>query len=238
MAIKNTEDIKRLGSILCVFAHPDDETFTAAGILAAAVKNGQQVVCITATKGEEGVQDESRWPKESLAETRKSELEQALNLIGVKEHHWLDYQDGKCISADEEKAVSKVAQLVEKYQPDTVLTFGKDGYTGHDDHKTVGVWAKKACSKCSKTPQVYCVAQPRELYDKYLKSLDDKHNIFFNIDKPNLVSEQESDIYFELDEGLKQLKLETLKVMPSQTENLLSSSNITDAFSIEAFVKA
>ncbi len=43
--IHNFEDIKKLGTILSVWAHPDDETFTCGGILATAVKNGQQVVC-------------------------------------------------------------------------------------------------------------------------------------------------------------------------------------------------
>ena len=43
MKIKSSEDIKRLGTILFVGAHPDDETFTAAGIMAQAVKNGQKV---------------------------------------------------------------------------------------------------------------------------------------------------------------------------------------------------
>lgn len=238
MAIKNAQDIKELGSILCVFAHPDDETFTSAGIIATAAKNGQQVVCVTATRGEQGIQNEQKWPKESIAEIRESELLQALKVLGINNHLWLNYKDGQCKLADEQKAAAEIVSIIEKYQPDTLLTFGPDGLTGHDDHKSVGQWARRASKKCSKPPQVYCVAQPKELYDKYLNSLDNEHNIFFNIDEPKLVDEEESEIYFKLDEEQRQLKLEALKTMPSQTENLLSSGKIKDAFGIEAFVKA
>ena len=53
-----------------VWAHPDDETYSMAGIMATAVKNGQQVICVTATRGEAGVQDHLRWPAHKLAEDR------------------------------------------------------------------------------------------------------------------------------------------------------------------------
>ena len=75
--IKTTDDIKHLGTILFVAAHPDDETFNAGGILAAAARNGQTVIVVTATKGEGGVQDESRWPADSLGDIRAKELKQA-----------------------------------------------------------------------------------------------------------------------------------------------------------------
>ena len=38
-----------LGNILGVWAHPDDEAYLTAGIMARAVRNGSRVVCVTAT---------------------------------------------------------------------------------------------------------------------------------------------------------------------------------------------
>jgi LmbE family N-acetylglucosaminyl deacetylase len=38
-----------LGTILNVWAHPDDASYPAAGVMAAAVENGQRVICSTAT---------------------------------------------------------------------------------------------------------------------------------------------------------------------------------------------
>lgn len=51
-----------LGTILSVWAHPDDETFVAGGIMAAAVANGQRVVTVSFTAGERGTDDADTWP--------------------------------------------------------------------------------------------------------------------------------------------------------------------------------
>jgi len=123
-------DIKTLGTILCVFAHPDDETFTMGGVIAAASQKGQRIICVTATHGEGGVQDGSRWPAATLGQTRAAELEEALKILGVTEHYWLDYADGACTSADAEAAAGKVAAIIRTSQPDSIFSFGPDGLTG------------------------------------------------------------------------------------------------------------
>ena len=51
-----------LGTILGVWAHPDDETYLSAGLMAAAVDAGSRVVDVTATRGEGGSMDEEQWP--------------------------------------------------------------------------------------------------------------------------------------------------------------------------------
>jgi LmbE family N-acetylglucosaminyl deacetylase len=40
--------------LLACFAHPDDEAFTASGVLAASTARGVQVRLVCATYGEEG----------------------------------------------------------------------------------------------------------------------------------------------------------------------------------------
>ena len=79
-----------LGTILGVWAHPDDETYLSAGLMARAVRNGSRVVCVTATRGEGGSMDEEKWPPESMGEVRTAELERSLQILGVDEHVWLD----------------------------------------------------------------------------------------------------------------------------------------------------
>ena len=81
---------------MSVWAHPDDESFLAAGVLAAAVRNGQSVICVTATRGEEGFQNTDKWPADKLSDIRTAELEAALKILGIHEHHWLNYRDGRC----------------------------------------------------------------------------------------------------------------------------------------------
>lgn len=108
MQIHNSEDVRQLGTILSIWAHPDDETFCAGGLLAAAVNNGQTVACITATRGEAGVQDEARWPAEQLGDIREKELKAALKELGITNHHMLHYADGECAAVDSKAANKKL----------------------------------------------------------------------------------------------------------------------------------
>ena len=44
-------DAADLGTVLGIWAHPDDETFLSGGLMAMAREAGQRVVCVTATLG-------------------------------------------------------------------------------------------------------------------------------------------------------------------------------------------
>jgi LmbE family N-acetylglucosaminyl deacetylase len=133
-----------LGTVLGVWAHPDDEAYLSAGIMGALRDAGRRVVVATATYGEHGTPDPVAWPPERLAAARQGELEASLGLIGVYEHHWLGYQDGGCASVPAEEGVASVAKLIEEVAPDTILTFGPEGMTGHPDHRTISWWTTEA----------------------------------------------------------------------------------------------
>src|SRR5262245_4901829 len=133
-----------LGTILGVWAHPDDEAYLSAGLMARAVRAGSRVVCFTATRGEGGSMDEERWPPEPMGEVRTAERERSIEILGVTEHHWLDLPDVDMETGLPEEGYPAVADLVATVQPDTMLTFGPDGMTGHEAHKSVCRWATKA----------------------------------------------------------------------------------------------
>ncbi len=236
--IKSAQDVKSLGTILGVWAHPDDEIFSMAGIMAAAVRNGQQVICITATRGEAGVQDESRWPASELAAIRSRELDRAYDILGVTEHHWLDYADGGCDQVDESEAAAKIAEFIERYQPDSILTFDETGMTGHPDHKCMHHWALLAHKKTASQAVVYTTALTSGQYEAYKKAGAQK-DVFFNIDNPPVCSAGDCQCCLELTDELYRLKLEALRAMPSQTESLLGrfGAHLRPALSIEAFKK-
>jgi LmbE family N-acetylglucosaminyl deacetylase len=137
-------DPAELGTIVGVWAHPDDEAYLSAGIMAATIGNGQRVVCVTATRGELGVTDPERWPPEKLAEIRTAELDACLSVIGVREHIWLDLPDGGCAAVPDERGVALLRDLFTSVAPDTVLTFDELGQTGHPDHIAVCRWATAA----------------------------------------------------------------------------------------------
>ncbi len=239
-SITIADDIKKLGTILGVWAHPDDETFTSAGIMAAAVKNGQKVICVTATKGETGVQDESRWPASRLAEIREYELHAALDVIGVSQLHFLNYRDGSCLTNNQD-AVDRVMKLIDQYKPDTILTFGKDGLTGHPDHRAVCEWALMAAQNSITKPVVYHAVATTAQYEQGMADIDRALNYFYNVPEPRLAESSDCDVYFELAEDLEDLKYEALKQMPSQYSKLLemfSKESVCGAFSTEAFIRS
>ncbi len=82
-----------LGTLLGIWAHPDDETYLTAGLMAQAVRDGRRVVCVTATRGEGGSMDEERWPSATMGQVREAELMRCFEILGVTEHHWLDELD-------------------------------------------------------------------------------------------------------------------------------------------------
>jgi LmbE family N-acetylglucosaminyl deacetylase len=129
--------VTRLGRVLGVWAHPDDEAYLSAGLMALARNAGQNVVVATATDGELGGPD-------AVADVRRDELVRSLAAVGVSEHRWLGFRDGQCPDVDPALGGATVRALLEEIAPDTVLTFGPDGLTGHPDHVAVSGWVERA----------------------------------------------------------------------------------------------
>lgn len=142
--IRTTDQVESLGTILGVWAHPDDEAYLSGGLMALARDAGSRVVCVTATRGELGTADPVRWPPECLGAERTRELTRCLDLLDVREHHWLGYPDGGCADADPEPAILALTSLIATLRPHTILTFGPDGVTGHQDHQAVSAWTTAA----------------------------------------------------------------------------------------------
>ncbi len=237
--ISTPEDVKQLGTILAVWAHPDDESFCAAGILATAVNNGQRVICLTATKGEAGVQDEKRWPAKKLGSIRSKELAASLKLLGIDDHHCLDYADGGCHELPDEEGSKVVKAFIDTHMPQTILTFGPDGLTGHNDHQAVSRWVSQAVKGTA--INVFHFVQEKDSYEHYMKQLDKQFNFYFNIDQPPLCSEAECAIALRLTPELIKQKCAALKAMPSQTEAMFKKTPqdlIEAAFGCECFVPA
>jgi LmbE family N-acetylglucosaminyl deacetylase len=232
-------DFSSLGTILGIWAHPDDETFSSAGIMMSAVSNGQTVALVHATKGEAGIQDESRWPADKLGAIRAEELAQALSIYDVSEQHWLDYADGGCKDVPEADALPRLRQYVEQYMPDSILTFGPEGMTGHDDHCAVSRWVSRLAEEYPQVT-VYHAVQLREDYEAGLQ-ISDQFNFFFNIDQPPLVEADECEILFKLPDDLLIKKYQALFSMPSQYEAMCQAFGqdaICRLICNEAFVKA
>jgi len=114
-------------------------------------------VCVTATRGDagnglhDGGSSAARW---ALAQLRASELDAALDVLGVAEHLWLDYADSVCALVDPDEAVDRLHRIFDEVRPQTVVSFGPDGFTGHPDHQAVSRWTELAVQRWHPRPQL------------------------------------------------------------------------------------
>ena len=122
--------------LMCILAHPDDESLGNGGILAKYAAEGVETYLVTATRGERGwFGDESDYPGlEALGKIREAELLTAARVLGIRQVEFLDYLDGDLDQAPQAEAVAKIVEHLRRVKPDVVVTFGPDGAYGHPDH--------------------------------------------------------------------------------------------------------
>jgi LmbE family N-acetylglucosaminyl deacetylase len=209
-----------LGTILSIWAHPDDESYSCAGLMAAAVQAGRRVVCVTATRGELGSTDPDRWPPgPTLAEVRTKELAACLAELGVTEHRWLDYPDGGCADVPQDEAVARLRAIVDEVRPDTVLTFGPDGGTYHPDHMAVSNWATAAVAGTSVALQ-YASTTPR--WQELVAAFVDPSVVMMADKEPILHPPESLSIHVTLDGDLLDTKYRAMLCQESQVGPLIA----------------
>jgi LmbE family N-acetylglucosaminyl deacetylase len=220
------DEVRQLGRIVGIWAHPDDETWASAGLMKIATDNGQVVELIMATDGAQGGScDESKWPSVSLGDTRRAELQQAMSHMGRRIRlHWLGYDDGAMRQADVRSAVSRIYSILQEVQPDTIITFEQNGITGHDDHKTIHSWAMLAAKRYGKA-QVLQAVESQQKYDTASRALDDEFDIYFNTETPRLIDESYAALCLHLNKDTLQTKKACLQAHASQTDKLLRGAD-------------
>jgi LmbE family N-acetylglucosaminyl deacetylase len=213
-----------LGSILAVFAHPDDEAYIAGALMAIAADAGRRVVCVTATRGELGFPDDDPRPIEERKAIREAELEACLEVLGVGEHHWLDYPDSGCATVPVDEPVGRLREVLQEVLPDTVLTFGPDGGTYHDDHVAVSRWTTLACRSVDRDHRLLYAANTPEWAAMFNAALDlDDVMMVEGVEPPTTPMDQLSLSYNAHDE-LADRKVRALRCQASQVEPLVAQA--------------
>jgi LmbE family N-acetylglucosaminyl deacetylase len=64
--------------------------------------------------------------------------------VGVREHTVLGLPDGGCAAVPPGDGAAVVGRWIAAVRPDTIVTFGPEGMTGHDDHRAVHRWVTDA----------------------------------------------------------------------------------------------
>lgn len=149
--------IKEKRTLLSVLAHPDDESFGMGGTLAKYAEDGTDVHLICATRGEAGeVDPEFLEGQPSIAHLRETELRCAVEKLGLREVHLLDYRDsGMSGSADNknpealinaplDQVAKEIAEYIRRIKPQVILTFDPIGGYRHPDHIFIHQAATKA----------------------------------------------------------------------------------------------
>jgi len=214
------QELAPLGTTVIVWAHPDDETYLSGGTAARLVDLGHRVVAVTATRGEAGGPDTTPAGRAATAQVRSAELDEALGVLGVTEHHWLGYDDGCCAEADPERAVRRLARLVDEVRPDTVLTFGPDGFTGHPDHRAVSRWVDLALARSSAEPRLLHAVTTEQ--DRVDPELDTEFGVF-ELGEPRMCALDDVALRHALDPATLRRKVTALQAQASQTTGLIEA---------------
>ncbi len=210
-----------LGTVLGVWAHPDDDIYLSSGLMALAAAAGSTVVDVTATRGEGGSMDEERWPSEHMADVRTEEMRRSLEILGVEDHRFLDgLVDVDMQTSLDPSGASQVLDVMREVQPDTVLTFGPDGMTGHEGHKSVSAWAGEAFEQAAKPgARLYHATATPEWAETWLPRLE-PFDIFLP-GTPPIVAREELAIDYSLPADVLDLKFRAIQAHESQVEGLV-----------------
>ena len=134
--------------VLGVYAHPDDEVFCAGGALAKYVAAGAEAMVVSATRGQAGqIRSAQIATRHTLGQVREQELHRGCQQLGVQHSLCLDYGDGMLQDLDPEILIAHVTEIIRRFRPDIVLTFGPDGGYGHPDHVTISAVTTAACKR-------------------------------------------------------------------------------------------
>jgi LmbE family N-acetylglucosaminyl deacetylase len=233
-------DAASLGTVLGIWAHPDDEAFLSGGLMAAARDAGNRVVCVTATLGEHGTDDPEGWSPDRLAAVREHELRASLAALAVTEHHLLGLPDGSLAAQPAQAITRHLRRIIDIVEPDTILTFGPDGMTGHEDHQTVSAWASAAHAAAAPGARLLYATTTEEFVRAWEPSRD-RFNIFLADGLPLRTRASDLAVSLRLDRPAVDRKIVALRAQASQTAALfaaLGEQRMREWWSTETFVAA
>ncbi|HIW62565.1 MAG TPA: mycothiol conjugate amidase Mca [Candidatus Stackebrandtia excrementipullorum] len=140
--------------LMCVHAHPDDESSKGAATMARYVNEGVDVLVATCTGGERGSVLNKKMDRpevwRDIAQVRAKEMERAREILGVKQA-WLGFVDSglpegwlpdsdielpeDCFYLEPlEVAAAPLIRLIRHFKPHVVTTYDEDGGYPHPDH--------------------------------------------------------------------------------------------------------
>ena len=179
-------------TLLCLVAHPDDETMLCGGTLALLSGRGVAVHVVSLTRGEGGEMGEPPLTdREHLGEVREREMVCAVGKLGGKSLTFLGYVDptvgeNDTLSAPAHDPVMLSGQIIASLKQtaaQVLLTHGTNGEYGHPAHKLMHAAAVLAVSALgAAAPLVYSFGAS---YDRHpyprLANVDDPADVVVDV---------------------------------------------------------
>ena len=173
-------------TLVCVHAHPDDESIFTAGISSFYAASGYRVVLVTCTNGQLGFDDQGRagsHPDHDSVVTRAlraGELQRAAALVGYERVVSLGYDDSGMsgwpqnqnprafMNVDVGAVARTLATLFDEVGAAVVVTYDENGFYGHPDHIMANVVTQLALTMAEAPERLYYVVVPRSVLSRFV----------------------------------------------------------------------
>jgi LmbE family N-acetylglucosaminyl deacetylase len=131
--------------LMCITAHPDDESGAFGGALLMAHAAGVETTVICLTEGQAASNRGAAASSDELAQLRRAEFAAAGEVLGVTRGEVLHFADGKLDRHDPTELIAVLVERIRQWRPQVVLTFGGEGGVNlHRDHTVVSLAATAA----------------------------------------------------------------------------------------------
>ncbi len=131
--------------LMCITAHPDDESGGFGGALLQAHAQGAETSVICLTEGRAASNRGTTASDDELAAERKREFAASCEILGVSHAEVWKFPDGALLKECGYDVVVPLVECMRRMRPHVVLTFGGDGGPNiHRDHTMAGLFATAA----------------------------------------------------------------------------------------------
>ncbi|MDF5751850.1 PIG-L family deacetylase [Spongiactinospora sp. TRM90649] len=225
-------------TLMAVHAHPDDEVLGTGGLFARCAEEGIRTVLVTCTNGEQGDAPGGLKPGQpghdgdAVARLRLDELRASVAHLGIEHLELLGYRDsgmaGWDANGDPESFANvpldvssgRLAELIERYRPQVLVTYDENGGYGHPDHIQAHRIAVAATEATGIPDKLYYTAVPRSWVKEMFAMMraagipmEDELPDDFGIPDEQITSVVDASAYVER-------KVKALRAHESQGENI------------------
>lgn len=253
-------------TLMAVHAHPDDESSSTGGVLAKYSAEGIRTVVVTCTNGEFGDAPGQVKPGEdghdeaAVAKLRLAELKTACDYLGVSDLEVLGYHDSGMPEWDYKDrpdvfsniplaaVADRVAGLIERHNPQVVVTYDDNGGYQHPDHLHASRAAVAAVAATGIPAKLYLTAWRRSGWREVWEALREQGVDVPDFDEMDpdtqrMIAESERRITTTVDiRAVLERKAEALRAHASQIEDSWFSKIPAEiaarVFGLETFIRA